>query len=132
MADTPVEIHASFEFTRREKHDLEKKAKEIDGDRMPFGKLWQDFLDGGSVGETVLLWWWATRDGHPDVTIDDVLDWDQDEYTIVLPTTDDEEEGPGEESAAETGGNTTSPQSSPSPSSTESPRAKSSVGTKTS
>ena len=74
-----VEIHANFDFTRRDKYELEKKAKDLVGDRMPFGQLWQDFLDGGAVGETVLMWWWATLDGHPDVTIDDVFDWDNDD-----------------------------------------------------
>lgn len=130
MAD-PVEIHASFEFTRRQKHDLEQRAKAIDGDRIPFGKLWQDFLDGGSVGETVMLWWWATQDGHPDVTIDDVLDWDADAYEIVLPDID-EEEGPGEGNAAGTGGSTTSARSSRSSSSTDAAEKKSSTGTTTS
>lgn len=126
-----VEIHANFEFTRRDKYELEKKAKDLVGDRMPFGQLWQDFLDGGAVGETVLMWWWATLDGHPDVTIDDVFDWDNDDYELVLPDPD-EEEGSGEESAAETGGSTTPPRSSRSSSSTESAETKSSVGTKTS
>lgn len=133
MATTsPIEIRASFDFTRRQKHDLEVKAKDLVGDRMPFGKLWQDFLDGGSVGETVLMWWWATRDGHPDVTLDDVLDWDNDDYLVVLPDLEDDEANAGEESAVETGGSTTSPSSSRSSSSTESPAKKSSTGTTTS
>lgn len=131
MSDDAVVIHASFEFTRRQKHDLEKKAKVLDGDRVPFGKLWQDFLDGGSVGETVLLWWWATQDGHPDVTLDDVLDWAADDYEIVMPDPD-EEESPGEDSAALTGGSTTSERSSRSSSSTASAEKKSSAGTTTS
>lgn len=129
MADTKLKIVADFEFTMNQKRAVQDVAKGLTGERQKFGELWRDFLDGDADAEQVFVWWWASRDGHPDLTVDQVGEWGPNDYEVVLPDGDESE---GEESAVESGGSNSPVKSRRSASSTAGGQESSTTSTGTS